>query len=458
MAKAAIYLAGFYMIYIFFLSRDTWYSRNRTFILLSVLSSLILPFITIQTNKPIDVPVFGKVLSEVFVTGSKEGNVLTGSGHNELSGLKILNSLYLAGMIFFGSKFLIDFFELIFLIIRKRNRDTHIIRFHGFNTAGFSALGQVFINSRLTPEEADEIIRHEQNHLDHNHFFDIIFVEVVKVFQWFNPVVHLLDRSLRAVHEYQADEGCLKKGITVVSYQRLLLNQVFRANIFGLKNCFSNPTLIKKRMIMMTKKRSKTVANLKLLLVLPVIALVLAAFSSGKEIHQTEMTKNETIAIPRPVTGNPAISTNSISSRSQNDLTPLPPPPVKKNIETIPVKVVTDLEQSTERKDKEAEPFVVVEEMPMFPGGDAALLKYIAENVIYPDSAKAYNIQGRVIVRFAVTSEGTVNKASILKGVSADLDNEALRVVESLPKFRPGKQGGKAVPVWYMVPITFTLK
>ena len=74
--------------------------------------------------------------------------------------------------------------------------------FHGFKTAGFSALGQVFINSRLSPEEAEEIIRHEQNHLDHNHFFDIMFVEIVKVFQWFNPVIYMLDRSLRAVHEY----------------------------------------------------------------------------------------------------------------------------------------------------------------------------------------------------------------------------------------------------------------
>ena len=96
--------------------------------------------------------------------------------------------------------------------------------------------------------------------------------------------------------------------------------------------------------------------------------------------------------------------------------------------------------------------------MPMFPGGDAALLKYIAENTIYPDSAKAQNIEGRVIVRFAVTTEGTVSMTSILKGVSPDLDNEALRVVKSLPKFKPGKQGGRVVPVWYMVPITFTLK
>jgi protein TonB len=110
------------------------------------------------------------------------------------------------------------------------------------------------------------------------------------------------------------------------------------------------------------------------------------------------------------------------------------------------------------QEEAEPEPFVVVEEMPMFPGGDVELLKYIAEHTQYPDVAKENNIQGRVIVRFCVTSKGAVNQVSVLKGVDPELDAEAVRVVNSLPTFKPGKQGGKPVPVWYMVPITFTLK
>jgi bla regulator protein blaR1 len=102
-------------------------------------------------------------------------------------------------------------------------------------------------------------------------------------------------------------------------------------------------------------------------------------------------------------------------------------------------------------------PFVVVEEMPLFPGGDQALLKYIAENTKYPPSAKTNNIQGRVILRFCVTADGDVNRISIMKGVDPMLDSEAIRVVGTLPQFNPGKQSGKAVPVWYMVPITFAL-
>ena len=106
---------------------------------------------------------------------------------------------------------------------------------------------------------------------------------------------------------------------------------------------------------------------------------------------------------------------------------------------------------------KEDEPYVVVEEMPMFPGGDSTLLDYITKNTKYPETAKANNIQGRVIVRFCVTKSGGIDRVSVLRGVSPELDAEAIRVVSSLPTFKPGKQGGVPVDVWYMVPITFAL-
>jgi len=122
------------------------------------------------------------------------------------------------------------------------------------------------------------------------------------------------------------------------------------------------------------------------------------------------------------------------------------------------VEVVEAPKEEVQEQAAEPEPFVVVEEMPMYPGGDAELLKYIGEHTNYPEVAKENNIQGRVIVRFCVTAKGGVNQVSILKGVDPELDAEAIRVVTALPPFKPGKQGGKPVPVWYMVPITFTLK
>jgi TonB family protein len=427
MVKAAFYLAGFFIVYRLFLSRDTMYSRNRTYILLSVISALILPLITIQTNKPLNIPVFGRVLSEIFVTGTGNSSSSSISDVSNLAGYRWLSNIYLTGLIFFGIKLIIDFLELAFLIGRKDKRGSHLIRFHGFNTAGFSAFGYVFINKRLSTEDADEIIKHEQNHLNHHHSFDIVFIEAVKVFQWFNPFIHLFSRSLRAVHEYQADEECLSLGTSINNYQKLLMNQIFKSKIFTVTNSFSNPSLLRKRMMMMTKKRSKSLANLKLLMIMPVIALLMLAFSTCSEQKQSPEGKTGIITEPPP-----------------------PPPPVPDAKDMVT--------EETSPGEEIFEPFVVVEEMPMFPGGESALLLYLAKNTKYPETAKVSGKQGKVIIRFAVDAEGNVTKESVLKAVDPDLDAEALRVVKTLPRFKPGRQDGKPVPVWYMVPINFTLK
>ncbi len=103
-------------------------------------------------------------------------------------------------------------------------------------------------------------------------------------------------------------------------------------------------------------------------------------------------------------------------------------------------------------------PFVVVEQMPHFPGGDEELINFIKNNTIYPEAAKTDRIEGRVIIRFVVNTEGKVKGLSVLKGVHPLLDAEALKVISKLPAFEPGMQGGKAVDVWFSAPVTFSLQ
>ena len=122
------------------------------------------------------------------------------------------------------------------------------------------------------------------------------------------------------------------------------------------------------------------------------------------------------------------------------------------------VSVVEEVQEEVKEEEAPAEVFVVVEEMPTFPGGEKALMEFIYANIQYPDIAKENNIQGRVILKFCVTYKGGVDQVQILKGVDPSLDNEAIRVIKMLPAWKPGKQGGKPVNVWYNVPVTFQLK
>lgn len=104
------------------------------------------------------------------------------------------------------------------------------------------------------------------------------------------------------------------------------------------------------------------------------------------------------------------------------------------------------------------EPFFVVEEMPKYPGGIPELMKFISENISYPQDAINNNIQGRVILKFVVNTDGSIDRIQILRGIDASLDNEAIRVVKTLPRFTPGKQSGVPVPVWFSLPVLFRLQ
>ncbi len=397
--KVAIYMTAFYIIYSLLLKKDTAYARNRAFLLLSLVISIILPSLEINTGKPLNIQAFGKLLSEVLVTPD---SVKTNTEKPEGT-LNFVYSIYITGAIIFLFKFLVDFTCLLFLIIMQKKGGGRIIRFQNFNAAGFTAMGYIFINSRLSPEEESEVIRHERNHLIKNHYIDIIIIEFITAFQWFNPVIHLLNRELRAIHEFQADQGCISSGIPVANYQSLLLSQIFRSGVLKLTNSFANPSLIRKRMIMMTREKTSRIANFKLLSVIPVTFIIFMSLSG----------------------------------------TQLPPPP--------PPSPDTTGQQSDQL------PLAVAEEMPAFPGGNKALLQYVSDNLIYPSEALKQNKQGRVIIRFCVTPQGGISQVSVLKSVDPLLDAEAIRVVQHLPAFRPGKQDGRYVAVWYMVPITFSL-
>ncbi|MDX9945720.1 MAG: energy transducer TonB [Bacteroidales bacterium] len=173
---------------------------------------------------------------------------------------------------------------------------------------------------------------------------------------------------------------------------------------------------------METRKVFKGQVRMAMLIFIPVVALMFTTMQGCGQKGGGDETTAETMPPPPPP---PA---------------PAPPPPPQ------------------ESQTAGADTYTEVDQMPEFEGGDKGLLNYLKENTRYPESSKLSGTQGKVLIRFAVEADGTVGRASVLKGADPDLDQEALRVVSSLPAFEPGRKDGKAVAVWYTIPIEFKLQ
>jgi periplasmic protein TonB len=226
------------------------------------------------------------------------------------------------------------------------------------------------------------------------------------------------------------------------------------------------------------RKHYKSAANISILSTVAFSAILITALSFSPEKHSASSVLRENVIydLSKPV--------------DQVRVPPpelKPPPEIIKSINNLQPRVVTDSLEATsfipitdeinatikdgEVTDKvvytepvapeipiENKVFIVVEENPEFPGGNAALFKFISENLVYPRDAQDNNIQGRVILKFVVNPDGSVDRIEVLRGVDPLLDNEAIRVVKTLPKFRPGKQGGVPVHVWFTLPVLFKIE
>lgn len=188
---------------------------------------------------------------------------------------------------------------------------------------------------------------------------------------------------------------------------------------------------------MMTKKRTTRLARVKLLFALPLALSMMLVISFSPDILAQE--KKKAPDQPKKV-----IVVNQ-------DIDPPPPPPE----EPKQVTIIT-IEDDQEQQD-DTPIFTVVEDMPKFPGGKEAMYKYFGENITYPAEARKEGIQGTVYITFVIEVDGRVSKPRLLRGVHEDLDKEAMRVIKEMPKWKPGKQKGKAVRVQYNLPIKFTL-
>lgn len=445
--KVAICLVAFYLFYKLLLSRDTFHAFNRATLLLLMLLSLVLPFVSLSIDEPTVVNNGMVQVEQLLVAGVTGEDTQPAS----LTLVQVLFMVYMVGVVVSVGREIVSLAGLYKLISGRDHVTTddgiRIIVIDG-DMAPFSWFNNIVISRSDYESGRREILIHEMAHISHHHSLDILLCNVLLIFQWFNPAVWLLRRELRNIHEYEADEAVLASGANAAEYQLLLIRKAVGERLFSMANNLNHNSL-KKRITMMLTKRSNPWNRVKVLLTVPVAAVAVVAFATPKAESLSREIEHESDAIVSSVV------------KSTSDKAALVAQGKTSGEETVNAMgraddtfIANEIQRMTSTDD---DVYEVVEKMPAFPGGIAELMKYLSSNIKYPVEAHKAGIQGRVVVSFVVNKDGTVKDAKIVRSVDKSIDAEALRVISAMPKWQPGYQDGKAVSVRYTVPVTFRL-
>lgn len=394
--EGSIVLLVLYGFYKLMLSRLTFFSWNRGYLISMLLAAAIFPFLSFDWG-PSSSEILGYQLPAVTV--GEESVQKT-----EWSTWQILAMVYAVGIVLFASKLIWAFARTMILIKRSkveifRGRKIHI--HPAFSPASF--FGFILLPSIPEDEEqANTIVLHESIHAAKGHSLDLILFQMVRCMYWFFPWMSRIEGDLREIHEFEADQAVLHTKAPK-AYAQMLLNLLYEENDQLILNNF-NQFLTKKRILMMTQSKSNLIQKLRFLPVLPLLGLLFVAIAC--EDNQEP--------------GTPAA-----------------------------VETGTTLEAD--------EVFDVVEESPNFPGGMEAWGKFMMENLKYPALAKRMGVEGTVYLVFEVRTDGSVQNVEILRGIGAGCDEEAMRVVKKSPNWIPGKQRGRKVNVRMRLPVRFKL-
>jgi len=429
---SSVSLVLLYGIYALFLRQEKFFLLNRIYLLMTVICSLIIPLL--PAHLP-DHLISGNVmiyLEPVIITPDKIAGV-TGL---HLGWTDALLMVYFTGILIFGSRLFLQLIQLGWLVAQSgiTRRYGCSVVFSGRRISPFSFFHLVFLPDR-PPEEENlrPILLHEKVHIRQGHSFDILLTECLIIVQWFNPFAWLLRREVKAIHEYLADEGVVRSGMTRTTYQQLILNQTIGFQLNTLTNPF-NVSLLKKRFIMMTKPSPTRLAMCKALLAIPTATLVLIFILAGTA---------------RPVKAQDQSAQKDQQQKEQQMK--------DQQMKEKTLKEQQYKDQQADSGNAEDKIFEKVEQVPEYPGGNQALYTFLAQNITYPMKAKDKKVTGTVYVNFVIEKDGSVSHVKVLKGIGSGCDEEAVRVVKLLPKWKPGLDQGKKVRVSFTIPIKFQL-
>ena len=486
--KVNVAFVLFYAFYRLFFYKDTFFKLRRAILLAFFGLALFYPLLNIQDwvrqQDPIAdvIYMYSAMLPEATAKADAAASV---DWHGWLLGS--LGFIYWGIVAFLCGRFLVQLSSILWLAHTSERVVIHETPVYALRKAAgpFSFFRMVFLHPEShSDKETDEILTHECTHVSQWHSIDVILSEMMCMACWFNPFVWLLKREVRHNLEYLADNTVIQSGYDSKSYQYHLLGLAHHQSVTTLYNSF-NVLHLKNRIMMMNKKRSPGIVRTKYLIFIPLVGILMLLSNIEAVARLTVRLANEATVSNAMVTatgilvdetGQPLIGASvvvkggkerTITDKKGAFSLEVPANAIlrcsyqgRESQEVLAADMTnnTHLSLSSKSREMNEQVFTVVEKMPSFPGGDAELLKYIATNIKYPKESQDNGEQGRVICSFIVGRDGSVNNPEVLRGVTPLLNEEAVRVINTMPRWNPGMQRGKAVAVKYTVPITFRLK
>ena len=507
MIKSGFCLLLFYLLYKWQLAKETFFRLNRIMLLGFWILAFLLPAIPLVNWGNTDLPA-GLDVNRPEILNSLTNISLsaeTNTDHQAFIWTWLICTGYIVGVVLIASKQLVSWTRLYLLIRRGRhieNGPFHLILTEG-NQPPFSWMHYIVLSEKDYRENPTEILTHEMAHIRHHHSWDLLLADIGILLQWFNPAAWLLKQEMQSVHEYEADDAVLAAGVDAKSYQLLLIKKAVGTSRYTMANSFNHSSL-KKRITMMLKKKSNPWARLKYLYVLPLAAIAVAAFArpeisseldeisavkvndltaivKAEEVKSAEILSEDGIKVKGRVLdeeyssgiigANVLIKGSTIGTVTDEEgrfELPVEAGNVLQisfaGYKTVEVKVAADEKEqdivivmSGEKPSAGGQVFQIAEEMPSFPGGIDECMRYIARHVKYPAISIENGAQGIVSVRFIIEKDGSISNPKIAQGVDEYLDKEAMRVILSMPKWKPGKQRGVAVRTQFTLPVKFRL-
>ena len=425
-----IYLTLFFCFFKLVLQNETFFKWNRIFLVSSGILSFLIPTLQSPWVKNLFVTKEIVYVTEAITLDEIKLGASQASG---FSWLYLIMSIYAFGVFFYLCRFLWQLSQ-VSKSFKQPNQ-------------ALSFFTKVSVSETLSSRES--IIKHEEVHASQLHSADVIIFEIVGIINWFNPVAYAYKKAVKFIHEFIADEvASTEKGKS--EYALLLVSNVFGIQKEQLANNFYNQSLLKKRIMMLHKPKSKKVAVIKYWLSAPLFALMIilsSATISQKEIASVSLLRDNKIinpilkdiatnSEPLEMAGKPSQATRSFEM------------PAEKEFSSI---------KGSDADTSEVYSQASIDILPEYPGGTQEFLKWIGANYKYPDAAKEKQMYGRMAIEFIVEKNGKLNDIKILRDLGYGTGEEAVRLLSTSRLWKPGIQNGRPVRVKYVLPIQLNM-